>query len=275
MVLFFLTLLQAAPASPDIPVMSFNIRYGTAADSGNAWPGRRRPLVALIRRHGPDILGLQEALDFQLREVAGALSGYGRVGVGRDDGERRGEFSPILYRRSRFTLLASGTFWFSPTPDTPGSTGWGNVITRIATWARLRDQATGRTLYVYNLHLDHESAASRDSSALLLARRIRDREHPDPVLVLGDFNTGEHTFPVRFLVDSLRLSDTFREVTTDSAGVGTFHGFTGRANGERIDYILADSAWTVRSAGIDRSHRGGRYPSDHFPVHAVLRLRAR
>ena len=270
-----LALVQAVALPTDVSVMTFNIRYGTAADGENAWPNRRPQLISLIHRHDPDILGLQEALEFQLKEINDQLAGYGRAGVGRDDGRGRGEFSPILYRRSRFRLLASGTFWFSPTPEVPGSTGWGNGITRIATWARLHDRRTGRSLYVFNLHLDHESAPSRDSSAVLLARRIRTREHPDPVVVMGDFNTAEQTFPLRFLVDSLPLTDTFRSVTGDTAGVGTFHGFTGRTDGARIDYILVDSSWTVQSAGIDRSREANRYPSDHFPVHAVIRRRAR
>lgn len=268
-----LALLQTAALPGDISAMSFNIRYGTAADGVDAWPNRKPQLVELIRRHDPDILGLQEALDFQLKEIDSALSGYDRVGVGRDDGESRGEFSPVLYRRRRFELLASGTFWFSPTPETPGSTGWGNRITRIATWARLQDRTTKASFYVFNLHLDHESAPSRERSAWLLAERVRAREHPDPVIVMGDFNSGEDQPPVRYLLETLPLTDTFASVAGESTGVGTYHAFTGRTDGARIDHILVSSDWSIQAAGIDRSNEGGRYPSDHFPVFATLRPR--
>ena len=271
--MFLLMALLQTALPGDISVMTFNIRYGTAADGVNAWPNRKPQLVELLRRHAPDILGLQEALDFQLTELDSALSGYSRVGVGRDDGESRGGFSPVLYHRRRFELLASGTFWFSPTPDIPGSTGWGNRITRIATWARLQDRATKASMYVFNLHLDHESAPSRERSAWLLAERIRAREHPDPVIVMGDFNSGENQPPVRYLLESLPLADTFGSVARDSTGVGTYHAFEGRTDGARIDHILVSSAWTIQSAGIDRSNAAGRYPSDHFPVFAILRPR--
>jgi endonuclease/exonuclease/phosphatase family metal-dependent hydrolase len=271
--LLLLALLQATTPSGDINAMSFNIRYGTAADGVNSWPNRAPQLVSLIQRHDPDVLGLQEALDFQLKELDSALTGYARVGMGRDDGEFRGEYSPILYRGSRFELLASGTFWFSPTPETPGSTGWGNRITRICTWARLRDRTTRKTFYVFNLHLDHESAPSRERSAWLLADRIRGREYSDPVILMGDFNSGEDQPPVRYLVETLSLTDTFASVGRESTGVGTYHAFEGRTDGARIDHILVTTDWMVQSAGIDRSNEAGRYPSDHFPVFALLRPR--
>jgi endonuclease/exonuclease/phosphatase family metal-dependent hydrolase len=230
-------------------------------------------LVSLIRRHDPDILGLQEALDFQLQEIDSALSAYARVGVGRDDGVSRGEYAPILYRRSRFAVLASGTFWLSPTPETPGSTGWGNRITRICTWSRLLDRTTGKSIQVYNVHLDHESAPSRERSAWLLADRIRGRTPSEPVIVMGDFNSGEDQPPVRYLLETLSLTDTFGSVVRESTGVGTYHAFEGRTDGARIDHILVTPDWAVQSAGIDRSQEGGRYPSDHFPVVALLRSR--
>ena len=272
--LFLLALLQTPPLQTDLSAMSFNIRYGTAADGENAWPNRKAQLIEVIRQHDPDILGLQEALDVQLGEIDSALEGYARVGVGRDDGRSKGEFSPILYRRSRFELLASETFWFSPTPETPGSTGWGNHITRIATWARLRDRTTDTSFYVFNLHLDHESAPSREKSARLLAVRIRAREHPEPVIVMGDFNSGEDQPPVRLLIEAVPLTDALVSVA-DSGGMGTYHAFQGRTDGARIDHILLSGEWSVQAAGIDRSREASRYPSDHFPVYATLRLRPR
>jgi endonuclease/exonuclease/phosphatase family metal-dependent hydrolase len=273
---FFLAMLQAISASVpgDVSVMSFNIRYGTAADGENAWAGRRPQLIQVIERHDPDVLGTQEALEFQLKEILAELPEYGMVGVGRDDGAGKGEFAAILYRRDRFEVRAQGTFWFSPTPDIPGSLGWGNNITRICSWARLLDRQSGRYLLVYNVHLDHESAPSRERSAELLARRIAERGNRDPVIVMGDFNAGEEDVPVRYLRNQ-NLVDTFRKLHPDSTGVGTYHAFTGRTGGAKIDHILVSPEWTTLSSGIDRSNQSGRYPSDHFPVHANLRLAPR
>src|SRR5690606_11432004 len=125
-------------------------------------------------------------------EIAEALRGYGEIGVGRTDGKTRGEYAAILYRRDRLEPLDSGTFWFSDTPDVPGSTSWGNRITRICTWARFRDRTAGGEFYLYNVHLDHESQPSRERSAAMLSERVAQRNAEGaPVVVTGDFNADE------------------------------------------------------------------------------------
>ena len=273
--LLLLALLQAVALPGDVSVLSFNIRYGTAADGADAWPHRQAQVIGVIQSHDPDILGVQEALDFQLKEIETGLPEYGRVGAGREDGARQGEFSAILYRRSRFEVREQGTFWFSPTPEVPGSTGWGNNITRICSWARLYDRESSRSFYVYNLHLDHESSPSRERSAEVLARRISERGNQDPVLVLGDFNAGEDQPPLLYLLKNVPLTDTFRALHPDATSVATYHGFTGRTEGPKIDHILVSSDWSPQSAGIDRSNQAGRYPSDHYPVYALVRLEPR
>jgi endonuclease/exonuclease/phosphatase family metal-dependent hydrolase len=123
-----------------LTVMSFNIRYGTANDGENRWANRREFLFDVVRQSDADLIGLQEALDAQIREILAAVPGYGVVGVGRDDGRTRGEYAAILYRTSRFHVSDAGTFWFSDTPEVVASRSWGNTITRICTWARLVDR---------------------------------------------------------------------------------------------------------------------------------------
>ena len=145
----------AAPAQAPVRAMSFNIRYGTAQDGEHAWPNRRAHVVATIRDHAPHLLGVQEALRFQLDELLAALPRYESFGVGRDDGRSAGEHAAILVDTARFTVRQHGTDWLSETPEVPGSTSWGNRITRIVTWALLEDRATGEPVWVYNLHLDH------------------------------------------------------------------------------------------------------------------------
>lgn len=254
--------------------MTFNIRYGTARDGEDSWSSRGRLVMALLRRQAPDVIGLQEALRFQLDEIGGSLPGYAEVGVGRDDGRTRGEYAAILYRADRFQATASGTFWFSDTPEVPGSMSWGNRITRICTWARLVERASGRAFYVFNVHLDHESAPSRERSATLLVERIARRSSPDPVVVTGDFNAGESDAPVRHLAER-GFIETFRARHPVAQDVGTFHGFRGGTTGAKIDFVFASPAWMVRAAAIDRTHQRNRYPSDHYPVTARLVLPSR
>lgn len=251
--------------------MSFNIRYGTAQDGENAWEQRRDLLRATITGQDPDVLGVQEALRFQLDEIGAALPGHVEIGVGRDDGDTTGEYSALLIRRDHFDVDTSGTFWLSDAPETPGSTSWGNRITRICTWAVLRDRTTGRRLAVFNTHLDHESQPARERGAALMLERIGRYAPELPVLVLGDFNSGEDN-PALGPLRAAGFVDTYRVVDTDPAGDGTFGGFRGDSTGDKIDYILARGGWTVEAADILRRRTGRRDPSDHFPVVARLRL---
>jgi endonuclease/exonuclease/phosphatase family metal-dependent hydrolase len=269
----------AAAPSPREPltVMSFNIRYGTAKDGENAWPARREMLFDVIRQQDADVVGLQEALDFQIDEVIAAVPAYAVVGVGRDDGGEKGELSAILFRRDRLRVAEAGTFWFSDTPSTPGSTSWGNTITRICTWARFIDR-DGRGFYHFNVHLDHQSQPSRERSTVLLRARIDTRAvMRDPVVLTGDFNVGESNPAIATLTGpspaSAPFLDTFRVRHPDATDAGTFSGFKfGNSGPDKIDYVLVQPGTEVLAAEILRVSRDRRYPSDHFPVTARVRL---
>jgi endonuclease/exonuclease/phosphatase family metal-dependent hydrolase len=274
--LFVLLLLPlAATAQPQarepLMVMTFNIRYGTAKDGDNEWTARRAMLFDVIREQDADIIGLQEALAFQIDEIVAAAPGYATVGVGRDDGGAHREFAAILFRRSRFRVAEAGTFWFSDTPAVPGSKSWGNTITRICTWTRLIDR-DGRGVWVFNVHLDHQSQPSRERSTQLLRDQVAARAFPaDPVIVTGDFNVGEKNPALATMIGP--FVDTFRVVRPDEKTVGTFTGFKfGVIDGDKIDYILTQPGTEVMHAEIVRFSRGQRYPSDHFPVVARVRL---
>jgi endonuclease/exonuclease/phosphatase family metal-dependent hydrolase len=254
--------------------MTFNIRYGTAKDGENEWSARRDMLFEVIREGKPDLLGLQEALDFQIDEILAAVSGYAVVGVGRDDGGEKGEYSAILFRTERFHVAEAGTFWFSDTPSVPGSKSWGNQITRISSWARFIDR-DGRGFYHFNLHLDHQSQPSRERSTVLLRGRIDTRSVPDPVIVTGDFNVGENNPALATLTggSGAPFVDTFRVVHPNVKDAGTFSNFKFGFHGtDKIDYILVLPGTEVLSAEIVRFGRNNRYPSDHFPVTARVRL---
>lgn len=264
----------AAQARAPLAAMSFNIRYGTAKDGENAWPLRREFLIDVMREQAADVVGLQEALDFQIDEITAALPMYGVIGVGRDDGARKGEYTAILFRRERFQVSDAGTFWFSDTPDVIASTSWGNRITRICTWARLVDR-DGRAFWLYNVHLDHQSQPSRERSVALLRKRIDERRLPgEPVVVMGDFNAGEQNPAIAPMKAGGAFVDTFRVRHPDEKTVGTANSFDpARIQGEKIDYIFVPAGTEVTRAEIVRTTRNGRVPSDHFPVVAHIRLK--
>ena len=266
-----------SPAQP-LTVMSFNIRYGTANDGENHWTRRREMLFDVIREQNADLIGVQEALAAQIDEIVAAVPAYAVVGVGRDDGKARGEFSAILFRRDRFRVADSGTFWFSDTPAVPGSKSWGNTITRISTWARFIER-DGSAFWHFNLHLDHQSQPSRERSTELLLQRITARSGPaEPVIVTGDFNVGETNPAIYTMVGKPGAQgafvDAFRVKYPGEKEVGTFNGFKfGATTGDKIDYVLVQPGTEVIDATIIRTSRDNRYPSDHFPVVARIRLK--
>jgi endonuclease/exonuclease/phosphatase family metal-dependent hydrolase len=267
-------------------VMSFNIRYGSANDGDNHWKNRREMVFDVIRDHPSDVIGLQEALRFQMDEIREAHPVYGEIGVAREDGNSDGEYSSILYRTDRFGVGESGTFWFSDTPEIAGSNTWGNACVRICSWARLIETKTGKAFYIYNLHLDHVSQPSREKSAVLLAERIKNRRYKEPFVVTGDFNAGENNPVITYLKGenavegpdgskvqiSVPMIDTFRVLHPEVKDVRTGHAFRGTRKGNKIDYVFVPPGTKVLKAEILYDNVDGRYPSDHYPVIASFLL---
>jgi endonuclease/exonuclease/phosphatase family metal-dependent hydrolase len=264
-------------------VMSFNIRYGTAADGENAWAARRDLLIDTITAYDPDLLGTQECLDFQAQYLQSQLTGYGFVGAGRDDGQKRGEMCAIFYRKARFRKLSEGHFWLSETPAVVASQSWDAALTRMASWVQLEAREDSLLAFFFlNTHFDHVGALARLASARLLVAMIDSLASGLPTIVVGDFNApaDPHSAgPYAVLVGTEfngPLRDTYRIRHPVSMSLeGTFNAFMGDRNGPRIDWILVAPDVEVTEATIDRTRRGKRYPSDHFPVTAALRLRSR
>jgi len=261
-----------APPADEAAVrcMSFNVRYGTADDGIDAWPQRRSLAIDTIRDFAPDVLGVQEALSFQIAELRAALPELGCLGVGRE-ADGGGEYSAIFFRSDRLDVAACDTWWLSDAPHEPGSRTWGNSLPRICTWARFLDRRTGQRWCVLNTHWDHASQRAREESGRLMAKWLAERfAAAEPAIVMGDFNAAEESPAFGALLGGVRpLTDGFRTLhPTEEAG--TFHGFSGRAGARKIDAILTTAEWRCVEASIVRTSREQRYPSDHFPVTSVL-----
>ncbi len=265
-------------AKDSVRVMSFNVRQKLMTDLGNGWAFRRNLMVKTVRRFNPDILCTQECEVGQANDIQETLYDYDFVGAGRDNGKSSGEMCGVFFKTKTFRKLDEGHFWLSKNPGDPGSKSWGAMFTRMVTWVKLRHHLTGRDLYVFNTHFDQASDKARRESARLLERKIAQIALNTPVIVTGDFNTGESSKTYNILADhkGYVLLDTFRQYDrTPSVAERTHHGFNGKTRGERIDWIMVSPEFTTLFAGIDRTHDGGRYPSDHFPVTAVVRLQGR
>lgn len=254
--------------------MTYNIRLDLASDGDNAWPHRRSALTALVAYQAPDFVGMQEVLLNQKQAVEADLSAYQFVGVARDDGKDKGEYSPLGFRRDRFTLTESGTFWLSPTPDTP-SKGWDAALPRIATWARLKDRTAKRSLLVVNTHFDHIGEVARQESARQIRRWIDGQRKPgETALLMGDFNSSATSNPYAAIVEpgkgALRDSRIISR-TPHYGPLGTFTGFKiAQMDPSPIDHIFVSDDVTVLRHATLTDQNGGKLPSDHYPVVADL-----
>lgn len=262
---------------PGVKIMSFNIRYGTANDGENSWENRKEYVMQVIAEEDPDIIGLQEALRFQIDEIRIRFPQYEETGRARDDGREKGEYSAILYKSDQFILKEGQTFWFSKNPGQIGSMDWGNNIPRICTSAYLEGKRSTYSLNVFNVHLDHASQNSREKSVELLLRKISNLENTAPVVITGDFNAGENNSSIVKIKDykgknGKTFKDTFREIHPEMKNVGTFNEFKGVDSNDKIDFIFVSDGTGILDAGIIKKSFEGKYPSDHFPVTAKISL---
>ena len=252
--------------SQDLKVMSFNIRLNVESDKENAWPERKQDVMDLLSYYHPDYFGVQEALPEQMKDIKTGLKSYDYVGVGREDGKMKGEFSAIFYDTSRLQVVKSGTFWLSETPDKP-SKGWDAALNRICTYAVFRDKKSKKEWMAMNLHFDHIGNVARVKSSELILKKIKEL-NPDnlPLTLTGDFNLTEDSEPVKIL--SQNLEDSFYNSEKLHYGpVGTFTGFNvNEVPKDRIDYIFVKGFRIKSHRHVNDRRNNLLYPSDHFPV---------
>ncbi|MBL1082789.1 endonuclease/exonuclease/phosphatase family protein [Streptomyces actinomycinicus] len=272
------TALSAGPAPAGghfggpLRVMSFNLRYASAAEP-NSWAARRPVMCALLRQERLHVIGTQEGLYQQLRDIeAGLGAPYDWIGTGRAGGSRS-EFTAVFYDTRRLAPQEYDHFWLSDTPDVIGSNTWGGSCVRMVTWIRFRDLDGGGEFYVLNTHLDNRSRKARAHAAALIAQRVWGLDRTLPLLVTGDFNVPAHKKPVYDTMLGAGLVDTWETAAERSKLYATFHGYQPLTpDGDRIDWILATPGVTVHRASVNTFSADGQFPSDHLPVQASLTL---
>ena len=254
---------------PAIDVMTFNIRMDTPRDSINAWPNRAGIVAGFVNDQIPDLLGMQEVLWHQYRYLDSALTGYGSVAAGRDDGIRAGEACPVFYRLGRFERIEDGTFWLSATPDVPGSVGWGAALTRIATWVRLYDKVQQDTLLFFNTHFDHISDSARVMSSGVLLGMVRKLAGDNKFVITGDFNARPESLAIERMKEGGLAVDSYLVTETPPAGESyTFNGWKDEPGEGRIDYIFIRNGMKALTHETHRVIEEGVFISDHWPVSA-------
>ncbi len=248
-------------------VMTYNIRYDNPNDGDNQWSKRKAFLSNQIAYNNPDVFGIQEGLEHQVKYLDSIFTEYNYVGVGRDDGKTKGEYSAIFYNKERLSILSEGTFWLSETPNKI-SIGWDASMERICTYGLFKIKDSDQRFWVFNAHFDHIGNVAREKSAELIIKKIKEFNINNlPVIVMGDFNLKPETKPIQLF--SKVLNDTKNVSALKPFGpTGTYNGFNfNKPVSNRIDYVFTSKKnIKVLKYAVLSDNKECKYPSDHLPV---------
>lgn len=277
MLVVFVSSLSGVAVEPEptsLRCCTFNIRLKNDGDdkAGFGWNVRRDRVANYIREKAIDVVGMQEVLHPQLLDLLERLPQYDYVGVGRADGKTKGEYSPIFFLKDKFEVLDKGNFWLSETPDVPGSKGWDAAIERIASYAKLKDKATGKIFMAVNTHFDHVGVMARRESAKLIMKKIQEIVGNRPAVVTGDFNvTEDDEAYVTMTTDAFRMNDAYHMTANHTGTVYTFQNFLriSPLECDKIDFIFLTPAIRVKHSHIE-VQSPENILSDHNPHWADL-----
>lgn len=270
LLLYLLIICSLTLHAQSLKVMTYNIRYSNGSDGVNSWNKRKEKLADLIKKSDPDVLGVEEALHCQMKDLTKMLKDYTYVGVGRDDGKEKGEYAAIFYKKSRLKVLKSGSFWLSETPEVPGSMGWDAVCPRMATWAEFEDVNTNQQFLLLTSHLDHVGTQARLQSMFKLKGWFSAYPSKKPAILCGDFNFNPTEEPYEAFFSH---EENWKDARPANNKQGTFCGFEkGKTDCTIIDYVFLTNEWKAESFEVPQDNNGTYYPSDHLPVVVTVSL---
>jgi endonuclease/exonuclease/phosphatase family metal-dependent hydrolase len=252
--------------SQNLKIMTFNIRYNTVNDGVNQWDNRKDYAAQILNYYQVDICGMQEALIGQINDLQQRLPNYAWIGLGRDDGKEKGEFSPVFYRKDKFKMLKHGTFWLSENPDFP-NIGWDASLPRVVTWGYFQNMKTKKKFYVFNTHFDHMGKVARAESARLILRKVKTIAGDKTAFIIGDFNATQDSDPIKII--NSELKNTMELSQSPHFGpIDTFTGFESKERpNSQIDHIFTNKpGLKVLSHATLSNTWGGLFASDHHPV---------
>lgn len=257
-----------------LKVMTYNIRLDVASDGENDWNHRKDYFASQIQFYEPDIFGVQEATPNQVIDIVTSLLQYDNVGIGRE-GIGKGESSAIFYKKDRFRVKESNTFWLSETPNEI-SIGWDAACNRICTYALLKDLKTKQLFWVFNTHLDHIGKDARTKGIQLILSRMQELNSKKyPVIFMGDFNSEPDEDRIIALK---KVMDDSREISVEKpfGPSGTFNSFKHNESVTKlIDYIFIskNNSLKVQKYAVLSDSKNLRYPSDHLPVYVEISVK--
>ena len=251
-------------AAKELKVMSYNVRTGKGKDGTNSWQFRAPATIDMLKAQKPDVFGVQEALKYQIDFIEEFCSNYKCVGVGRDDGKKKGEHMSIFWNKKTVSMIKWGTFWLSETPDVP-SKGWDAKYPRTATWALMKDKKTGKKFYFVNTHLDHKGAEAQKNGLILIVDSIESMNPKGyPMVLTGDFNI---TPDNAALTELDKRMDSSRKVAAQTDNHHTFNGWSKKKSDKIIDYIyISGFSSCPEYRTVTEKYGEAPFVSDHYPI---------
>lgn len=256
---------------PPIVLGTYNIRTDTPADApDHKWSDRKSLVIDMIKTYKFDVFGIQEAKSNQMADMTSLLPEFGKIGVDRN-ADGTGEYTAIFYKKEKFSIISSGNFWLSSTPDAPGSIGWDAAYPRVCTWAKIKDINTGTSFFYFNTHLDLRPQAQIQSVNLLLTK-IGQIAGTNPVVLSADFNFDQYSVKYNTLNNSGKFKDAYTLNNYPYNPKGhTYNGYDiSLVSDKRIDHIFVSAHFQVDQFGILSDTYNGNLPSDHYPTRILL-----
>ncbi len=243
-------------------VMSQNVRYGNDGENKNV-SDRAPRFKQLVELYKADLIGTQETTPTWNKFYEENLKDYGMIGCSRDgENAKTGEWGTILYRRDRFEVMDSDTFWLSDTPEKVSRVS-GSKCNRICTWALLKDKNTDKIFVFANTHLDHGTDEVREDQIEILFKELSDLMSKYPIILTGDFNATPSS--AVYATATKTLKDSRTEATENRSVVNhTYDGY-GTSSGKIIDYCFYNDKASATWYKVANDQFGG-YVSDHYGV---------
>lgn len=255
--------------------MTFNLKYDFISEGNNSWNLRSDRIAKIIKENNPICIGTQEGLEHMLRSLEGKLLNYEYIGEGRE-GEEKGEYNAIFYNKNILELIEWDQFWISETPNVSGSKSWNSSCVRICTFAKFKNKLSNEKIMFYNTHLDHESKIARKEGLNLILKICKKNyfKYKIPFIITGDFNCTMNDVEFKTINNycdkDFIVNNAYNFVNHNI--IGTFHDFNENFNEGIIDYILYSNDFYCENIYADKRKIDGGYPSDHFPVVAILSM---
>jgi endonuclease/exonuclease/phosphatase family metal-dependent hydrolase len=282
------TLIMHSHAAIPIRLLTHNIRYATTSPFRGEKPwADRKPLMINEFKYNTlynpeSFICLQEVLNNQLVDIMGDLgSDWTYIGVGRDDGKQKGEYSPIIFRKSVWEVESWNTVWLNE-DGSVGKKGWDAGSVRIVTVGHFKHVASKKKVLGMCTHFDTSGAVSRRESAKIVLKLVgaesKVNGEPVPYFLGGDLNSemkGEAYQTLNSKDSSLRDAKELAEWK-----YGNQYTFTGFQDEKSlIDFLFlgprGGSDWQVQGYSVlPNKFDDGVFNSDHraVVVDAVLQV---